>query len=52
MLVSGLVGDVLSGAAAIALAGRSVWTVATSHMVAYAVFLVVVVVTVRALDRS
>lgn len=52
LLVSGLVGDVLSGAAAIALGGRSVWTVATSHIVAYAVFLVALALTVRALDSS
>jgi len=50
VVVSGFVGDTVSGIAAIFLGGRSLWVMAASYAVAYVVLLWVIAFTVKVLD--
>jgi uncharacterized membrane protein YbhN (UPF0104 family) len=50
VMVSGFVGDTVSGIAAIFLGGRSLWVMAASCAVAYVVLLWVIAFTVKVLD--
>ncbi len=51
VMVSGFVGDALSGVAALLLGGKSVWTMATSYALAYVILLWTIAFTMDVLDR-
>jgi hypothetical protein len=51
VMVSGFVGDALSGVTALLLGGKSVWTMAASYALAYVVLLWTMAFTMGALDR-
>jgi hypothetical protein len=51
VMVSGFVGDALSGIAALLLGGKSVWTMAASYAVAYVLLLWTIAFTMNVLDR-
>jgi hypothetical protein len=51
VMVSGFVGDALSGVAALLIGGKSVWTMAASYALAYVALLWTTAFTMKLLDR-